>query len=120
MNGGRAQSTVKLVQRGGYSPGLGKAFVVFSLADWEIGIEDQWFVDWCTSPAVVATLSQSIRTGRVTGGNMNNEYVRGQYTSEHDMAPLCARGHLVLRPRRSDNRVDHPELAFVETLALLA
>lgn len=90
---------------------VGSANLGFLATDWEIGTEDSWWAEVYTSEAVFNAVLQAVRTGGVRQISIGLACTRGLYTDEHPMAPICAKGHLFLRPNRQDNTVEIPEMA---------
>lgn len=90
--------------------------VGFSRSDWEIGNDDEWFIDCHLPQGTFDALSAAVESGKLEalslGLQLTNVY------SDDDWAPPAMRTNWFLRPNRSDGTIDFPEMAHGDVRVL--
>lgn len=101
-----------------FSP-MGVAMLGFNRADWEIGNKSEWWVSCYVPAAFVQALEASVKSGQLTSVRVGLA-LRGLYTTVHSYARISAGGDLFIRPNRSDNTIEIPDMAsgYVHSLYL--
>lgn len=89
---------------------LGGAMLGFNRANWEVGIDDNWWISCYLPKAFIDALVADIRNGQIDGMKLSLS-LRGLYTTEHFWGPVSFRGDLFIRPDRKDNTIAFPDMA---------
>ncbi|HEY8606409.1 MAG TPA: hypothetical protein VIM12_04755 [Noviherbaspirillum sp.] len=85
------------------------ATVGFLRSDWEIGNDDEWFVECEVSSEMLDEIVSAVSSKSLRGMSIGLT-LKGIYADEN-WAPPSARTNWYLRPNREDNAVDSPEMA---------
>lgn len=93
-----------------YSAPLGRAFLGFSRADWEIGNRDEWWLSCYVTKETLEGLSKTVTSGSAKSVKLGVR-LANIYSDDHPMAPVSSKAHLFLRPDRKDNTINNPENA---------
>lgn len=96
-------------QKQGKTPRYTSATVGLNRHDWEIGNDDDWFAECEVSPDTLIAISSAVSSGRLRGMTVGLT-LEGIY-SDDDWAPPSVKTDWFLRPNRSDDTIDFPELA---------
>lgn len=96
---------------------LPHVFLGFNRADWEVGSDDEWYVECEVTQATFETLVNSIFTGNMQemsiGLQLHDIY------SDDNWSPPSAWSSWFLRPSKDDNRVKTPVSAQGEIASLI-
>ncbi|WP_090142313.1 hypothetical protein [Limnohabitans sp. DM1] len=92
---------------------LGSAMLGFNRADWEIGVDDEWWITCYLPKAFIDALVADIRNSHIYSMRLGLK-LQGLYTTD----PFSYRGDLFIRPDRKDNTIAIPDMAtgFVRSI----
>ncbi|TAM00334.1 MAG: hypothetical protein EPN70_22495 [Paraburkholderia sp.] len=93
----------------GEGPLSASVWIGFLRANWEIGIEDSWFVDCKLTPETLTELVSEVMQGRVKSLRVGLQ-LRNIYTDD-DYAPPSVSANWFLRPDKNDNTTAFPQVA---------
>jgi hypothetical protein len=92
------------------TPPVGRAFLGFSRADWEIGNSDEWWLSCYVTTETLEGLSKTVISGSAKSVKLGVR-LSNIYSDDHPMAPASSKAHLFLRPDKKDNSINYPENA---------
>lgn len=88
----------------------GRAHMGFNRADWEIRSKDNWWLECYLHSTTLQPLISAISSGVLDKVSLSVE-LRNFYTDEPPYVPFHDKAHLFLRPNKSDNTINNPEVA---------
>lgn len=107
---GEQEAREKWAQEHGKQP-LGQLTTVgFTRRDWEIGNDDQWFIQCEVSADTMEAITSSVSSGALREARIGLQ-LRDIYTDDDWSPPSCSTDWF-LRPGKGDNSIDSPEFAY--------
>lgn len=107
---GEQDARDKWAQEHGKQPFGQLTTVGFTRHDWEIGNDDEWFIQCEVSAGTMETIASAVSSGALREARIGLQ-LRDIYTDDDWSPPSCSTDWF-LRPSKGDNSIDSPESAY--------